>query len=135
MESRAIIKNNKNRNQIRRSIRLKPVLPYVEMHVVDHCNLNCKGCSHFSPIADELFTDIGEFTRDLQQLRRLVSNIEVIRLMGGEPLLHPNITDFIRSTKFFFLILMYILLAMAFFCQLCLMNFGVHVGKTQFVLI
>ncbi len=102
MESKTIIKNYKNRNQIRRTIRLKPVLPYLEMHVVDHCNLNCKGCSHFSPIADELFTDIDEFTNDLQQLSQLFSNIKVIRLMGGEPLLHPNITDFIRSTKFLF---------------------------------
>jgi hypothetical protein len=102
MESWTIIKSNKTHNQIRRIIRLKPVLSYVEMHIVDHCNLNCKGCSHFSPIADELFMDIDEFTSDLKQLSRLVSNIEVIRLMGGEPLLHPNITDFIRSTKFLF---------------------------------
>lgn len=24
---------------------------HIEMHVVDHCNLNCFGCNHFSPLA------------------------------------------------------------------------------------
>jgi len=28
----------------------KPVLPYVEYHVSDYCNLKCKGCGHFSNI-------------------------------------------------------------------------------------
>lgn len=26
-------------------------LPYVELHLVDHCNLGCAGCSHFAPLA------------------------------------------------------------------------------------
>jgi hypothetical protein len=28
-----------------------------ETHMVDHCNLDCWGCSHFSPLADEWFAD------------------------------------------------------------------------------
>ena len=89
-------------NRIRRILRLKPVLPYLEMHLTDHCNLNCKGCTHFSPIADRLFANINEFKSDVQQLSRLFSNIKAIRLLGGEPLLHPKIADFISYTRALF---------------------------------
>jgi hypothetical protein len=80
-------------------LRVKPSLSYLELHLVDHCNLNCKGCGHFSPIADEWFADPNEHARDMQQLRRLFSTIRVIRLLGGEPLLHPNIEPFLFSTR------------------------------------
>ena len=26
-----------------------------ELHLVDHCNLNCRGCTHFSPLAEKKF--------------------------------------------------------------------------------
>ena len=29
-----------------------------EVHLVDHCNLNCKGCSHFSPVSEKKFVDV-----------------------------------------------------------------------------
>ena len=31
------------------------VMPHIELHISDKCNLNCKGCTHFSP----LFEDVG----------------------------------------------------------------------------
>jgi len=77
----------------------KPSLPYLETHLTDHCNLNCKGCAHFSPIAKEWFADPDEHQKDMIQLSKLFSNIETIRLMGGEPLLHPNIEPFLSSTR------------------------------------
>ena len=27
------------------------VLKYLEIAIIESCNLNCKGCSHFSPLA------------------------------------------------------------------------------------
>jgi len=80
---------------IGRALRIKPALAYLEVHLVDHCNLNCKGCGHFSPIADEWFADPDEFAQDMLQLKKLFSNIRLIRLMGGEPLLHPEIERFL----------------------------------------
>lgn len=70
--------------------------PYIlETHLVDHCNLNCKGCSHFAPLVNgEVFTDIDIFKRDFTRLRSLFENIYEIRLMGGEPLLHPELLTF-----------------------------------------
>ena len=28
------------------------MIEYLEHHIVDHCNLKCAGCSHFSCLAD-----------------------------------------------------------------------------------
>ena len=44
------------------------ILPVLEVHLTDHCNLNCKGCSHFSNISDEFFLDKNDFERDLKEL-------------------------------------------------------------------
>jgi len=70
--------------------------PYIlETHLTDHCNLNCKGCSHFSPlIKGKVFTDINIFKRDFLRFKQIFSDIFEIRLMGGEPLLHPDLVAF-----------------------------------------
>jgi len=78
---------------------LKPHLAYVELHLADHCNLNCKGCTHFSPIAEKRYADLNEHERDMKQLQRLFSTIDKIVLMGGEPLLNPQIDSFLFVTR------------------------------------
>lgn len=77
----------------------KPVLPLVEVHLADHCNLNCRGCSHFSPIAADRFIDLDRFNADLTRLSKLFCSIGTIRLMGGEPLLFPGVTDAIALSR------------------------------------
>lgn len=81
---------------------MKPELPYLELHLTDHCNLDCKGCGHFSPLAAPNFASIEQYRLDLSRLSQLFSNIRIIRLMGGEPLLHPEVIDFIAMTYRFF---------------------------------
>lgn len=72
-------------------------MDYLEHHIVDHCNLNCAGCSHFSPLAGgEWFEDLESFKRDFRQLYDVTNgDIKIIRLMGGEPLLHPKFDEFV----------------------------------------
>lgn len=62
-----------------------------EINVVEHCNLSCRGCSHLSPIAPKYFVDPQSLLRDLTMLAR-VYQVDFVRLLGGEPLLHPNLT-------------------------------------------
>lgn len=81
------------------ALKTKPALAYLEVHLVDHCNLNCKGCDHLCPIADKWFADPNVYARDLKQLRKLFSEIHTICLLGGEPLLHPKIVRFLFSTR------------------------------------
>jgi len=77
----------------------KAGLPYLELHLTDHCNLNCRGCAHFCPIAEKWFANPVTYARDMLQLRKLFSTIQVIRLMGGDPLLHPKLEFFLPFTR------------------------------------
>jgi molybdenum cofactor biosynthesis enzyme MoaA len=76
----------------------KPHISYVETHLTDHCNLNCKGCGHFSPLAPETFADLRTFEKDLQELSAKLT-FGTFRLMGGEPLLHPEIVGFTKAAR------------------------------------
>lgn len=67
--------------------------------IVDHCNLNCKCCGHFSPLASKSFLDKNIFENDLHRLNELLSGrIHCFEIMGGEALLHPQLDDFIKIT-------------------------------------
>jgi 4Fe-4S single cluster domain/Radical SAM superfamily len=87
------------RGRVLKTMNIKPALGYLEVHLVDHCNLNCKGCDHLSPIADKWFADPNIYERDLKQLQKLFSGIRTICLMGGEPLLHPDVSRFLFITR------------------------------------
>lgn len=71
----------------------------IDVHVVEHCNLNCKGCSHFSSIAKPEFLDPKEYEKVLPYLARIEKSIGQIQLLGGEPLLHPHLSELIKITK------------------------------------
>jgi hypothetical protein len=78
----------------------KPELDYIEYHVSWHCNLQCKGCGHYSNLQDTpMFGDLEQYTKDLRQIHSLVSNVKKIRLMGGEPLLNPICDEFVQVTR------------------------------------
>lgn len=75
-----------------------PYLPRLECHVTDHCNLNCAGCSHFSNLSPEVYKDAGEFERELSCLSQKLQ-IGTLRLLGGEPLLHPGLPELLRIAR------------------------------------
>ena len=47
----------------------------LEYHIVDHCNLNCAGCSHFSPLAEHWFVDPEAFERDYDILKNKFKDV------------------------------------------------------------
>lgn len=72
----------------------------LETHLVEHCDLNCQMCTHFSPLAHPQFAEIESFSRDMQRLQELFCNdVSYIMLLGGEPLLHPRVADFLEVTR------------------------------------
>jgi ABC-2 type transport system ATP-binding protein len=75
-----------------------------EIHLTDKCNLNCAGCLHFSSLCDEAdFLDISEYEKDLQRISQLTEGkIADIRILGGEPLLHPEVNVFLELTRKYF---------------------------------
>ena len=67
-------------------------LPYLEIHVADQCNLNCKGCEHYSGLVNKaIFHSPERIKADLQRLHSLIDDIYRIRILGGEPLLNEKI--------------------------------------------
>jgi MoaA/NifB/PqqE/SkfB family radical SAM enzyme len=74
----------------------------IEVHITEHCNLNCKGCSHFSPLADEIFLDPAAFEKDCARLAKITNELVVIKLLGGEPLLHPKLIAFFEIARKYF---------------------------------
>lgn len=76
-----------------------PILKKLETNIVDDCNLNCRGCSHFSNLYEH-----GEkvpfevFCKDLQQIARNV-HIYQFCMLGGEALLDNKISEYIRFTR------------------------------------
>ncbi|MCR5595683.1 MAG: radical SAM protein [Lachnospiraceae bacterium] len=78
----------------------KPRMSYIEYHISFHCNLKCAGCTHFSNIIDEeRFGDYEKFCNDLIRLQEFFWGISKIRLMGGEPLLNPELPKFIYAAR------------------------------------
>jgi ABC-2 type transport system ATP-binding protein len=76
--------------------------PYLDVHVADHCNLRCAGCVHFSPLAEPRFLDLGQYDQDLSALASIAGIEEYIHelsLMGGEPLLHPELPEVLRLSR------------------------------------
>ena len=79
------------------------VIKSVDIELVGKCNLNCKGCNHFSPIAEEGEISIEQLERDLKQLHDVLGErIKSINLLGGEPLLHSNISKIMSITRSIF---------------------------------
>src|ERR1044071_130474 len=64
----------------------------LEVHIVDHCNLKCWGCCSLSPLLPRWCIDPADLEEDLQKARRVVSP-HYLKLVGGEPTLHPAIDD------------------------------------------
>lgn len=75
------------------------ILPQVEMHIIDSCNLNCRGCTHFSPIFSDELPDLRLRLKDVEILKRKVSHIVEFYILGGEPFLNPEIGDYAKEIR------------------------------------
>lgn len=77
----------------------KSFIPYLETNLIDACNLNCKGCTHFSVLFNrkEIYT-IETFERDIRILSQKCDVIK-FRLLGGEPLLLKNLNKYIKISR------------------------------------
>ena len=98
--------NKKLRREERQNLlRLQKMLPLtsikiIETHIIDYCNLNCKGCDHFAPLAPKTLLTLSEFESDLTRLYELTKgNIETFVILGGEPLLHPQCIEFYETAR------------------------------------
>ena len=71
-----------------------------EVDIAMHCNLKCKSCHHFSPLAVPEVTDLGIFESDMIRMGELFQNYcDRIYLLGGEPLLNENIAAYLQVAR------------------------------------
>ena len=80
------------------STRQKVRLFGVEYNLTEHCNLSCYQCDHASPLMAKKFASLADFERDIRDFSRAV-HVEEFRLVGGEPLLHPPLLEFMRIAR------------------------------------
>lgn len=75
----------------------------LEFVVTDHCNLNCVGCTHYSPLAPKEFEDLDSMTAVMKHLgevtRRSSTPLESVYLIGGETLLYPRLAEAVRAMR------------------------------------
>ncbi|QEH32408.1 molybdenum cofactor biosynthesis protein A [Aquisphaera giovannonii] len=69
-----------------------------EVNLAHHCNLACRGCFHLSPILPKRYADPVELRTKLSWLARCY-RAGSLRLIGGEPLLHPDIPAVIAAVR------------------------------------
>lgn len=87
------------------TVRAKKRQPlHIEFNLTDYCNLNCKGCTHYSPIAPAEFQKLESLEREMRHLAG-IKNADIIKevyLIGGETLLYPHLNKAIEyASKYF----------------------------------
>lgn len=75
------------------------IMPHIELHISDKCNLNCKGCSHFSPLYNDINAVFEKKMDDIKALKLLFDNIFRIDILGGEPLLNPELKRYVVALR------------------------------------
>ena len=71
-----------------------------EISLVDHCNLPCQMCDHYSQLSDKWFVDMEQFEKDMTRMSEICGHkLGYITLLGGEPTLHPHLIDCMRITR------------------------------------
>lgn len=74
----------------------------IEINITDHCNLNCRSCDHFSPIAKPRFIDESGFEQDIKRISELTEQkLGYVSLLGGEPLLHQELPTLFQIARHF----------------------------------
>lgn len=82
-----------------KSDKKEQVIPRLEINLIDNCNLKCVGCTHFSSIYKaESILQYMQFVGELKQIRKIGKFVR-IRLLGGEPLMVPELGQYITIAR------------------------------------
>jgi MoaA/NifB/PqqE/SkfB family radical SAM enzyme len=91
------------RKLLRKNLRRREEIPVLHIHLADHCNLNCRGCDNFSPLSPEVLAQLSVVTADLARVSELSGGkAGEVQLLGGEPLLHPQVSEFMALARRYF---------------------------------
>lgn len=71
---------------------------YIEVPITTKCSLRCKECANliqYYQHGENL--DYKKIINDIYRLSQVTEKIEMLRILGGEPLLHPNLKEIIAE--------------------------------------
>lgn len=74
----------------------------LDIHAAEHCNLNCLGCTHFSTLAKPEFCDLKQLEHSMQKLSRFRKSFGTLQILGGEPLLNPDLCEMMSIIRRYF---------------------------------
>jgi len=70
----------------------------LEINVTEHCNLRCQHCDHSSPLLQPRLLSPAGVYDELSVLSAALKALE-LRIVGGEPLLHPDLVEVISEAR------------------------------------
>lgn len=70
----------------------------IQFSAAHHCNLRCAHCSHLSPFVPPRLPSLQAFAADLRRLSQVL-RARTIVLLGGEPLLNPDLAEMARLAR------------------------------------
>jgi organic radical activating enzyme len=70
----------------------------LELHAVEHCNLRCRGCDANSPFNPPYVLPVADARCVLARLAAAF-RADIFKVMGGEPLLHPEIVTLLGLVR------------------------------------
>ena len=79
--------------------RKSDLIPHIEIHAIDGCNLNCRGCVHFSPLYKRDSVDDQERLDDIEKVSKISQNVLSFYILGGEPFLNKNLNLYIKKAR------------------------------------
>lgn len=71
---------------------------FLEVHVAHSCNLSCESCSHYSNFKQTGFTSLEDAELWMNTWSKKVDPSQ-FSLVGGEPTLHPKLSDFVLLSR------------------------------------
>ena len=75
---------------------------FVDIHILDGCNFNCARCLKFSPLCKGLgLADKELMFKSLEELAEVTKckPIEGFSVLGGEPLIHPDLLEYLDKIR------------------------------------
>ena len=73
----------------------------IDVPIVGHCNLRCRGCAAASPLTPQWFANTAQLQSTLTAYAKLCTKNppREVNLVGGEPTLHPRLGDIVTIVR------------------------------------
>lgn len=73
-------------------------IPFLEIPLVEHCNLNCDCCNSHANYVEHSSYDFEQYKKDISVLSETV-HYSIVTFLGGEPLLCEKIQEYIKYAR------------------------------------